>query len=410
MSLHLFEGYGVELEYMVVDRSTLDVRPMADEILRHAAGSYESEVELGVLAWSNELVLHVVELKTNGPTASLDGWIGHFQSDVRRINEFLAAHNARLMPGAAHPWMDPHRETHLWPHEQSPVYEAFDRVFGCQGHGWSNLQSLHLNLPFHGDEEFGRLHAAIRVILPILPAIAASSPCLDGRLTGLMDSRLETYRLNCAKIPSVTGQVIPEPVYTRTDYEKEILGRMYRDISPYDPDGTLQDEWLNARGAIARFERDTIEIRLIDIQECPLADLAITALLIAVIRALVEEVWCDMETLKKHSTDQLERILRDGIRNAETAVINDRDYLRLFGCVEDSLRADQLWAHLAERLELPAGRDVNAWRGAIEVILREGTLARRIQRALGTDPDRSRMKSVYERLCDSLGEGVMFRA
>lgn len=410
MSLRLFEGYGVELEYMVVDRSTLDVRPIVDEILRHVAGSYESEVELGVVAWSNELVLHVVELKTNGPAASLDGWIGHFQSDVRRINEFLAGHNARLMPGAAHPWMDPHRETRLWPHEQSPIYESFDRVFGCQGHGWSNLQSLHLNLPFRGDEEFGRLHAAIRAVLPILPAIAASSPCLDGRLTGLMDSRLEAYRLNCARIPSVTGQVIPEPVYTRPDYEENILGRMYRDIAGHDPDGTLQEEWLNARGAIARFERDTIEIRLIDIQECPLADLAITALLVAVIRALVEETWCDMEALMRHSTDRLEDILRDGIRDAEAAIIDDRDYLRVFGCGDGPIRAGGLWAHLAERVRLPSGSDTGAWRGAIEVILRDGTLARRIQRALGTDPERSRMKSVYERLCESLEEGELFRA
>ena len=36
-----------------------------------------------------------------------------------------------------------------------------------------------LNLPFSSDEEFGRLHAAIRLLLPLLPALAASSPLVE---------------------------------------------------------------------------------------------------------------------------------------------------------------------------------------------------------------------------------------
>ena len=76
-----------------------------------------------------------------------------------------------LLPGGVHPWMDPSKETRLWPHEYNEVYRSFDRIFGCAGHGWSNLQSTHLNLPFADDDEFGRLHAAIRAILPLLPAL-----------------------------------------------------------------------------------------------------------------------------------------------------------------------------------------------------------------------------------------------
>jgi adenylosuccinate synthase len=37
---------------------------------------------------------------------------------------------------------------------------------------------------------------------------------MDEKLTGLMDNRVEVYRHNSARIPSVTGRVIPEPVYT----------------------------------------------------------------------------------------------------------------------------------------------------------------------------------------------------
>src|SRR5690606_32858155 len=137
----------------------------------------------------------------------------------------------------------------------SEYYEAFDRIFDCRGHGWANLQSVHLNLPFDGDDEFGRLHAAVRLILPILPAIAASSPIMDARITGTLDNRLSVYRANARTLPIVSGRIIPGPVHTRADYEREVLDAIYRDLAPHDPDGTLRHEWVNARGAIARFTR-----------------------------------------------------------------------------------------------------------------------------------------------------------
>ena len=248
--LHLFEGFGIELEYMLVDINTLDVLPMSDRVLHAVAGAYEAEVEMGDIAWSNELVLHVIELKTNGPAPSLLGLPPAFTAQVGHINTLLAPLQGCLMPSAMHPWMQPHREMRLWPHAYSPVYEAFNRIFGCQGHGWANLQSVHLNLPFANDVEFGRLHAAIRLLLPIMPALAASSPILEGRPSGFLDTRMEMYRSNAQRIPSVSGKVIPEPAFTKHDYEQTILQPLYRDIAPYDPEGILQYEWLNARGAM----------------------------------------------------------------------------------------------------------------------------------------------------------------
>jgi hypothetical protein len=57
--IHLFQGYGVELEYMIVDRDTLAVKPIADELLKYELGRYDSDFENGMVTWSNELVLHV---------------------------------------------------------------------------------------------------------------------------------------------------------------------------------------------------------------------------------------------------------------------------------------------------------------------------------------------------------------
>ena len=71
--LGLFDAYGVELEYMLVDAETLDVAPTADELLEAAAGEHTDEFENGPIAWNNELALHVIEFKCNGPRPSLAG-------------------------------------------------------------------------------------------------------------------------------------------------------------------------------------------------------------------------------------------------------------------------------------------------------------------------------------------------
>jgi gamma-glutamyl:cysteine ligase YbdK (ATP-grasp superfamily) len=405
--LGLFEGYGIELEYMLVDAKSLAVLPVADQVLRAVAGETVGEVAVGALCWSNELVLHVIELKTNGPAASLCGLAPVFQEHLRRINALLAPLGGRLMPGAMHPLMDPLRETRLWPHDNSPIYATYDRIFGCRGHGWANLQSIHLNLPFTGDEQFARLHAAVRLLLPILPALAASSPVMDGKVTGLLDNRLEVYRSNQDCIPSVTGRIIPEPVFSRADYEENILRVIYRDIAPHDPEGILQEEWLNSRGAIARFERDTIEIRLLDVQECPAADLAIAALIVVVLKALTEERWGTLAEQQEWEIAPLEAILLAAIRDGDEAIIDDRRYLAAFGFPNERTTAGELWRSLAQRLQPPGGEE---FREPLAVILRQGPLARRLLKALGVAPSEGRIREVYGELCTCLAHGRLFGA
>ena len=400
---HLFEAFGVELEYMIVDDDTLEVRPITDRVLHEVAGEYLSEVELGQIAWSNELALHVIELKTNGPARSLPPLARQFQEHVRRINELLQPLGARLMPTAMHPWMDPHRELKLWPHQYNPVYETYNRIFDCRGHGWANLQSVHLNLPFADDDEFGRLHAAIRLLIPILPALAASSPIADRRLTGLVDYRMEVYRKNSLRIPSVAADVIPEAVFSKSDYGSMILQRMYDEIAPLDIEGELQHEWLNSRGAIARFDRNTIEIRVLDVQECPAADLAICGAIARVLREMTGQRWTSFVEQQSIPTPPLVELFLDVIREGEETVIDNGSYLAQFGLPAKRTTAKEVWHHLVEQTQGSQPRDVY-----LEKILSEGTLSGRILRAL--DGDLSRLATVYRRLCDCLAEGKMFES
>jgi gamma-glutamyl:cysteine ligase YbdK (ATP-grasp superfamily) len=414
-TLHLFEGYGVELEYMIVSRGDLSVSPKTDELLKLVnQGEIASDFENGPITWSNELTLHVVELKTSGPADALEPLPRLFRENVRTINRHLETLDAQLMPAAMHPWMDPQVEMKLWPHDYSPVYQTFNRVFDCSGHGWSNLQSVHLNLPFAGDAEFARLHAAIRLILPILPALAASSPILESQPSGFLDTRLDVYRHNARRIPSVSGRVIPEAVFDKKSYEEQILQKIYADIAPYDPEGVLQHEWLNARGAIARFERSAIEIRVIDVQECPHADLAICAAIVEVLRALVDEHWTPLGEQKAFSTDTLEQILTATTRDADEALITDAKYLRQFGYPlsghpdRTRVTAHDLWKYILESLGMFQSKLEAAWGEPLRVILGQGPLARRILRAVDGDYSRSRLTSVYGELCRCLAEGKVF--
>jgi carboxylate-amine ligase len=404
-ALHVFAGYGIELEYMIVDRDTLAVMPIADALLQKAAGSDGWNVERGPFGWSNEIVLHLVELKNIRPAPALAPLASGFQDEVRAVNQLLHPLGARLMPGGMHPWMNPATETRLWSHDYAPIYLAYDRIFGCRQHGQANLQSMHLNLPFAGDDEFARLHAAVRLLLPILPAIAASSPVSDNAPSGYLDTRMAAYSTAVKRVPSVIGQVIPDTTASRADYEAQVLAPMYRDIAPLDPEGVLRHEWLNARGAIPRFERNALEIRVIDAQECPQADLAIAAATTAVIRSLYDGQWSPLATQQALGTDALAKILRACIRDAEAATIDDAGYLRQLGFPGRSCQAAELWRHLVETtLPDPDG----PWHAALCVILEQGPLARRIMRSIGTDASNTHLQTVYRALCDCLETGRMF--
>lgn len=412
---HLFSAYGLEIEYMIVDRRTLEVRPIADRFLRRRAGLgdqdlFPSEVDAGPMGWSNELVLHVAELKAAQPTERIADLVVPFQEEVAAAHRLLEAQDAMLLPSAMHPWMDPLAEMRLWPHDGQEFYSAFHRIFDCRGHGWANLQSVHLNLPFAGDDEFARLHAAVRLVLPMLPALAASSPFVEGRIAGALDFRLEVYRANCRRIPSVTGSVIPEPVYSEAEYRETILERMYREIAPFDPEGTLQHEWLNARGAIARFERSAIEIRVLDSQESPRSDLAICALVAGVLQRLVREEWTPLAQQKLATTDLLDGLLQRAVRDAEAAVVGEPEYLAHFGFRGGaSITAHDFWTAMIDNLGGWDG-ELAPWRAPLEAWRNEGPLARRLLRAAGPRPSREDLERLYRRLAECLAAGEVFES
>lgn len=403
--LPAFSAYGVEIEYMIVDRENLNVRSIADQLLQAAAGKPAAEVTRGAIGWSNELVLHVLELKSAKPVPSLEDLPEAFHAEIGAVNTLLAPRGAQLMPGGMHPWMNPRMEARLWPHDNAAIYRSYDRIFDCRRHAWANLQSVHLNLPFAGDDEFARLHAAVRMVLPILPALAASSPWADGRFSGYMDYRLTVYRGHQSKVPASMDDCIPDPSTSPADYRERVFAPMFQQIAAYDDmlgedAGVLSHEWLDAHAAVPRFGRSTIEIRLLDVQECPQADLAIAA----ATAALVQRLYHAPPTLPL-DTAALVAIFDACVRDAERAVISDAHFLARLGVQKRSCTAGALWERLIETLFVE-GLLAPQWLPPLQHILRLGTLARRLNVAL--DDDAANLHDVYQQLCQCLRDNRMF--
>lgn len=397
----LFDCYGIEIEYMIVNREDLNVLPIADFLLRDSEGHVHNEIQKNGLSWSNELAAHVLEIKNQSPAPSLTGLDVEYHQSVMKALDELERYDGTILPGPAHPWMIPDRESKLWSHGQQDIYNAYDRIFDCRGHGWTNLQSVHINLPFKNDEEFGRLHAAIRIALPLIPALTAASPFLEGKITDYRDVRLHFYGENQKRIPSICNGIIPENIFSIMDYHEKILSRIYADIRSHDPDNILQEEWLNSRGAIARFERNAIEIRVMDSQESPLADLGAVGWIVALIRALVFEEWISYDDQKRVSSDLLKLVLEQTIRHGSDGILQERDFLKLFNISKKSMTAHSLWLELSERLN---PENEIAAKQFMSVFESGGDLAGRIlsHMANETTPSHETLKETYDKLIHTL--------
>tara|TARA_R110002012_G_C11677426_1_gene614162 strand:- start:32999 stop:34234 length:1236 start_codon:yes stop_codon:yes gene_type:complete len=397
----LFECIGIELEYMIVNRKTLMPAPISDQLIIKKIGQITDELENGNISWSNELVLHVLELKTTKPMPGLEGLSDDFHENIKEINGILAEMDCQLMPTAMHPLMNPLMDVKLWPHDRNEIYSRYNEIFNCKGHGWGNLQSMHINFPFANDKEFYSLHEAIRHIMPLIPALTASSPIFEGNGSDILDNRLAFYEKNQKKIPSITGKVIPESVANKSEYEEVIFKKIFQDIAPYDKDKSLQYEWLNSRGAIARFDRNAIEIRIIDLQECPAADIAIAEFIVQALKYIIPK----LDDFNPIDEFQLYDIYRLALEKGAKSNVSNQNYLQLFGLEnESSISIEQIWRSILKHVYLSEDK-----KQIIEYILDNGNLSQRILSNLKKENwSEKNIKSEYELLVNCLKENKLY--
>jgi glutamate--cysteine ligase len=273
-----------------------------------------------------------------------------------------------------HPWFDP-RKARLWTRSEARVYGTFERLFDTRTHGWANVQASHVNLPLGRDHEAAAMMTAAAMLIPYLPAVAASTPIHDGRLQPEADSRLAWILTHQDRVPESAGTIVPEYCDGLPQYRRDVLGRLYDAVDRLPDSGAIRHEFLNCRGAVFKFSRASMEVRVLDMQECVKMDVAIAAFVRSALKALTRRVLEGEIVRPDHRllVEDFRATIRAGSRARVRAphlwtggLVPVREILgRLLDLARETVRSDE-----AHYLDLVAA------------VVERGTLAERIAAAL----------------------------
>src|ERR687893_3226828 len=173
-----FEGsadltVGIEEEFALVDPETLQLVPRFEE-LRNAAATDP------VLATSiaGELISSEIEIRS-GAGADLDDARARQADTRRRLFGLAREHGVVLGATGTHPLSD-YRDQHIIDTEHYHRVEE-----GLKYVAWrNNTFSLHVHVGVRGGDRAIRVCDRLRPVLPMLLAISANSPYIDGRDSG----------------------------------------------------------------------------------------------------------------------------------------------------------------------------------------------------------------------------------
>ena len=173
---------GLEEEFAVLDPGSLALAPRFEEL-------YEAAQTDPVLAESvaGELISSEIEIRS-GRSVDLAGAFAAQRDRRRRLFALAADHGVALGATGTHPWSD-YREQHIIDTEHYRRVED-----GLKYVAWrNNTFSLHVHVGVHGADRGVLVCDRLRPVLPLLLAISANSPFLDGRDSGLHSARTQIF-------------------------------------------------------------------------------------------------------------------------------------------------------------------------------------------------------------------------
>jgi len=314
------EVLGPEHEFSIIDEKFAPL-PIVDKVIRAVHGRVVNCTSLGASSFGKELQAHVAEFKANTPFTSPVVFEETMQRAVDTILGILEdRYNARLLGLGMHPLLRL-SDAKIWSHRDRGIYAAMSKIFNLNQHGWLNIQSFQLNLPYRKEREAVRLHNALTNILPYLPAVAASSPIYESKKGAFIDNRLHFYLENQLEVPSITGSLIPNYVESFKEYENTTVYKYSEELAKLNaPRCLLNKEWLNSRGAVFRHDRKAIEIRIMDEQESIKADVALSCFIRAALRGIMDTAeypYLSYETLVQNFKQVLRKGLQASVQHPE---------------------------------------------------------------------------------------------
>jgi len=247
---------GLEEEFALLDPSQLDLVPRFEELARAAAAD-------PVLAESisGELISSEIEIRS-GRGEDLAAAAGAQRERRRRLFALAAERGVALGATGTHPWSD-YREQRIIDTEHYRRVEE-----GLKYVAWrNNTFSLHVHVGVRGADRAVLVCDRLRPVLPLLLAISASSPFLDGRDSGLHSARSQIFTKSFPRcgIPDAFGGW---PAFARYI---EFLVRTGSIVE-------YTQVWWSIR---PHFAFGTVEVRICDCQITAAESEALAALIVA---------------------------------------------------------------------------------------------------------------------------------
>ncbi len=257
---------GLEEEFSLLDPATLDLVPRFEQ-LRDAARAEDRLLHESI---AGELISSEIEI-VSGPGRDLHDALARQRERRRRLFALVERHGVALAATGTHPWAD-YRE------QQIIDTEHYRRVSeGLQYVAWrNNTFSLHAHVGVRDLDRAVRVCDRLRPVLPLLLAVSANSPYLDGRDSGLHSARTQSFTRNFPRcgVPDAFGGW---PAY------REYIELLVRTRSIVE----FTQVWWSVR---PHFAFGTVEIRICDAQNTAAESEALAALIVACVAQAARDV------------------------------------------------------------------------------------------------------------------------
>jgi glutamate---cysteine ligase / carboxylate-amine ligase len=174
---------GLEEEFALLDPATLDLVPRFEQ-LRDAAEAGDP-VLAGSLA--GELISSEIEIRS-GRGEDFASAVAAQRDHRRRLFALAAERGVALGATGTHPWADYREQPNIDTEHYRRVVDGLQYVARR-----NNTFSLHVHVGMRGADRAVRVCDRLRPVLPLLLAVSANSPFIDGRDSGLHTARTQTF-------------------------------------------------------------------------------------------------------------------------------------------------------------------------------------------------------------------------
>lgn len=398
---HLLRGARLELEYALVDKSSLHPLALVDEVMTLHSGERNRRLQRSDATWRNPGPAHSLRVGARSRLDELASAKTLLSAELEILGALAGQVGGRLVATGMHPWMRA-AEGKIWPHGDHRRDQALAWLFGAARHGFCNQQCLGLSLPFENEIQFERLFAALRFAMPLMPALAASSPFVEGIRGPALSCRLAARRDYFASNPALACSLVPDALPNREAYQNEVLRPLERVLRASPETASLQPLDVCGHGLLADFDDGLIHIRMLDMQECLQADLSVCAVVAGIAQLILREGAMPHHTLRDWPSARLAELVESTLVAGTQAVVRDAEFLRAFDFPEGgTCRVSELVQYLLEDA-LADDAEVASHMPTLRHIASRGSLAERCVRKLGERSTDEDLFNLYRQLADCL--------